>query len=680
MRSHLARPSFAQLRRAFGATALLALLSPLAHADAPVTRVEVGPRVSESIPEVPESLISRLARYQNTRGAILGGFAGNDAVVVLTRFGETNQAHRVTAPLGMREQLTFFKEPVSAVAVQPGKASRGYVFGRDIGGSEFWQLYWFDFASRETVLLTTPEVPETDGKPARRTRNEYPLWSPDGKQLAWASTARNGTDSDIWVADMTSVTAGGQAAPASRPVLTEGGTWLAADFSPDGKRLLVIKFVSINEAYPGEVDLETGKLRLFPVDGGKASFTAFQYAPDGRGVYYISDEGREFLTLWFHDPKGGAPVAISKDIPWDVVKLAISPTGRHLAFSVNDDGVSKLHVRTLPGLKPVKLGVMPVGVMGALSFSADGERIAVAINGATSPSDLYVVSLKGGAVTRWTQSEVGGLDTAGFRSPELVRYPTFDTDPIASKPRTIPAFYYRPEGPGPFPVVVQIHGGPEAQAQPIFSPMVQFMLRELKIAVLIPNVRGSSGYGKRYLLLDNGLQREDSVKDIGALLDWVKTRQDLDATRVGVIGGSYGGYMVLASLTHYSDRLRAGIDIVGISHFRTFLENTESYRRDLRRAEYGDERVPEVAAFHDRIAPLTNAAKITRPLFVAQGLNDPRVPWTEAEQIVKAVRTNDVPVWYLLFKDEGHGFQKKTNADYFGAASVLFWQQHLLGP
>ncbi|MBT9560923.1 MAG: PD40 domain-containing protein, partial [Myxococcales bacterium] len=338
------------LTRLSAATLTIVALSLPARADGPVTRVEVGVRVSEAIPDVPESLVARLARYQNTRGAILGGFAGNDAVIVLTRFGETNQAHRVTAPLGMREQLTFFKEPVSAVAVQPGKASRGFVFGRDVGGSEFWQLYWFDFASRETVLLTTPEVRDADGKPARRTRNEYPLWSGDGKQLAWASTARNGTDSDIWVADMQAVTAGGQAAPPARAVLTEGGTWLAADFSPDGKRLLVIKFVSINEAYPGEVDLETGTLRLFPVDGGKASFTAFKYAPDGRGVYYVSDEGRDFLTLWYHDPKGGAPVAISKDIPWDVDELALSPTGRHLAFTVNDDGVSKLHVRTLPGL------------------------------------------------------------------------------------------------------------------------------------------------------------------------------------------------------------------------------------------------------------------------------------------------------------------------------------------
>jgi len=226
--------------------------------------------------------------------------------------------------------------------------------------------------------------------------------------------------------------------------------------------------------------------------------------------------------------------------------------------------------------------------------------------------------------------------------------------------------------------VINIHGGPEAQAFPSFSPNVQFMLKELGVAVLVPNVRGSAGYGKDFLDLDNGFKREDSVRDIGALLDWIARQPELDADRVGVSGGSYGGYMVLASMTHYNERIRAGINVVGISHFGTFLKNTEDYRRDLRRVEYGDERDPEMAAFHERIAPLNNAHKISRPLFVAQGYNDPRVPWTEAEQIVRAVRHNGSEVWYLLFMDEGHGFRKKTNSDYFGAASMLFWQRHLL--
>lgn len=637
----------------FGLSLLLALPA------AAVERVEVGNRISENVPEVPAELIERLDRYQNTRGAGFAGWLDDGSMIVTTRFGETNQAHRVRMPMGMREQLTFYREPISAVSPAPVAGADGFVFGKDVGGSEFWQLHWYDLKTREVSMLT-------DGK---RSQNTTPLWSHDGGQLAWSSTARNGTDYDLWVRDM----ATGQA----RIVLQEGGMWTPLDFSPDGKRLLVIKYLSINEAYPGEVDLATGKLEMFPVDGGKAGFNGFRYTPDGEGVYYVSDEGTEFRTLRIHHPGLGISESLSGDIPWDVQEFTLSDDGKHLAFTTNEDGISKLHVLTVPGHRKVALPELPIGVLGGIGFSPDGGKLALTLNSATSPSDVYVIDLAKAELVRWTQSEVGGLDASRFRAPTLVRYETFDE--VDGKRRTIPAFYYRPEGEGPFPVVISIHGGPEAQSLPAFNPTVQFMLDELKVAVLVPNVRGSAGYGKTYLQLDNGMLREDSVKDIGALLDWIGKQPELDASRVGVSGGSYGGYMVLASLMHYSDRIRAGIDVVGISHFGTFLKNTESYRRDLRRAEYGDERVPEMAAFHDRIAPLNNAARITSPLFVAQGFNDPRVPWTEAEQIVKAVRGNGGDVWYLMYKDEGHGFRKKTNSDYFGAASVLFWQKYLIG-
>lgn len=639
-----------------------ALAQPLPVGTKEVRREVVGQRTAENIPQIPPELTARLAQYQSTRGASFAGWLRDGSLLITTRFAETNQAHCVRAPLGMREQLTFFAEPIGQVASAPRAGGNGFVYAQDVGGSEFWQLHWYDLDTRQTTLLS-------DG---RTSRNERPLFSRDGKQIAFSSTSRNGTDTDIWVRDL--------ATGRSRAVVTEGGSWYAADFSPDGKRLLVLKYVSINESYPGEVDLATGKLRLFPVDGGKAAFTTFQYASDG-SVFYVSDEGTQFRTLRHHDPKGGKPRQVSADIPWDVEDVVQSPDGRLLAFSVNEDGIGKLHLRRLPGLEPVALPSLPVGVIGNFGFSHDGTRLAVTINSATSPSDVYVIALGDGAgsmdtLVRWTQSEVGGLDAGRFVAPTLVRYPTFDT--VDGKSRTIPAFYYRPPGDGPFPVVVQIHGGPEAQARPVFNPTIQYLVNEAKIAVLVPNVRGSAGYGKDYLLLDNGMQREDSVKDIGALLDWIATRPELDADRVGVYGGSYGGYMVLAAMTHYNDRLRAGIDIVGISSFSTFLKNTQGYRRDLRRAEYGDERDPAMQAFHEQIAPLNNAHKITKPLFVAQGANDPRVPATEAEQIVSKVRGNGGDVWYLLFGDEGHGFAKKTNADYFGAAQMLFWQKHLL--
>ncbi|GAB3358881.1 S9 family peptidase [Lysobacter tyrosinilyticus] len=632
-----------------------------------VKREEVGNRVSENIPAIPAELLEQLNRYQNTRGAGLAGWTRDGCLLINTRFAETAQAHRVCQPLGMREQLTFYPEPLGGMTIAPSTSKLdGFVFSKDKGGDEFSQLFWFDFASRNTTLLT-------DGK---RSQNGGALFTRDGSRMAYSSTARNGSDTDIWVRDIATGTA--------KLLVTEGGSWNAQDFSPDGKRLLVTKYVSAAESYPGVVDVETGKLEMFPVDGGKAAFGGFAFAPDGRAVYFVSDEpldgkAQEFQTLRYHDPANGKFEVLTRNIPWDVDGFTIAEDGQHLAYATNEDGISKLHVLALPSHGEVKLPALPIGVLGGFNFSPDGQRLALTLNSATSPSDVYVIDLASAKLTRWTQSEVGGLDASKFVAPTLIRYPTFDK--VNGKTRSIPAFYYRPANVPAgtkLPVVINIHGGPESQSQPTFSPTAQFLANELGVAMLVPNVRGSAGYGKTYLALDNAERREDSVKDIGALLDWIAKQPELDASRIAVQGGSYGGYMVLASLMHYSDRIRAGVDIVGISDFTTFLTNTESYRRDLRRAEYGDERTSEMQKVFAQISPARHPQRIKSRLFVAQGKNDPRVPYTEAEQIVKAVRGNGQPVWYLLFNDEGHGFKKKANNDYYGAATILFWQQNLL--
>ena len=650
--------------------ALLAALPAFAQSaakPAEVKRDVVGNRTSENIPEIPAALVEQLNRYQNTRGAGLAGWTKDGCLLISTRFAETAQAHRVCQPLGMREQLTFYPEPIGGITPSPAKAWRdGFVFAKDKGGDEFSQLYWFDYPTRSTTLLS-------DGK---RSQNGGTTLSRDGGLMAYSSTARNGTDRDVWLRN----TRNGE----TKLLVDAGGNWTPMDFSPDGSRLLVMKYVSAAESYPGEVDVATGKLTLFPVDGGKASFGRFAFAPDGKAVYFVSDEPlqgkpQEFKTLRYHDPDSGTFEGLTADIPWDVGGFTIADDGRHLAFTTNEDGISKLRVLSLPSHKEIALPALPIGVIGGLSFSPDGKRLALTMNSATSPSDVHVIDLAAATLTRWTQSEVGGLDASKFVAPTLVRYPTFDQ--VDGRQRTIPAFYYKPSKPsksGKYPVVINIHGGPEGQSLPTFNATAQYLANELGVAMLVPNVRGSSGYGKTYLALDNADKREDSVKDIGALLDWIANQPELDASRIGVMGGSYGGYMVLSSLMHYSDRIRAGVDVVGISHFGTFLKNTENYRRDLRRAEYGDERDPAMNAVFEKISPLNHAHKITSPLFVAQGRNDPRVPWTEAEQIVKAVRSNGQPVWYLLYADEGHGFAKKANSDWFGAATILFWQQNLL--
>jgi dipeptidyl aminopeptidase/acylaminoacyl peptidase len=640
--------------------ALAATVFPVAPAGAEVARVEAGNRISENVPEIPPELIESLNRYQNTRGASFQGWLDDGSILIGTRFGDTAQVHRVERPLGAREQVTFYREPVRGVAVRPGGHGPGFLFSKDTGGDEFFQLHYFDLTARRTVKLT-------EGRPGGgKVRNEGAHWSGDGRRLAWSSTLRNGTDTDVWVRDLDGE---------PRLLLQEGGAWNAHDFSPDGGRLLVSRFVSIEETQPGEVDVATGKLTPLPVAGGRAAVTGLQYAKDGRGIYYVSDEESEFLRLRRRDAATGAVSIVSADVPWNVTGFAQSRDGSRLAYVTNEDGISVLRVVRVADLALEPLPALPIGLVGGLEFSPDGSRLALGLNTATSPADVYVVDLAAGTFERWTRSEVGGLDTAAFVAPTLIRYESFDG-------RSIPAFYYRPAGvPADkrLPVVVSIHGGPESQALPVFNPAFQYLLRELQVAVLVPNVRGSSGYGKTWLQLDNGFLRKDSVKDIGALLDWIAGQPGLDPERVGVTGGSYGGYMVLAAMVDYGDRIRAGVDIVGISSFRTFLENTEDYRRDLRRAEYGDERNPAMRAFHEEIAPLNNAHRITKPLFVAQGYNDPRVPWTEAEQIVRAVRDAGGEVWFLMFKDEGHGFAKKPNADYFGAAQMLFWRKHLLG-
>ena len=427
------------LRRKKLATALFGIactLPAFAQTAAPaaptgdVVRQEQGTRISENIPTIPSELIERLNRYQNTRGAGVAGWTRDGCLLISTRFAETSQAHRVCQPMGMREQLTFYSEPVGSLTPAPAEAAQdGFVFSKDKGGDEFSQLYWFDHRSRETSMLT-------DGK---RTQNGGPLFSHDGRLMAYRSTARNGTDTDVWVRDTTT----GQA----RAVVTAGGSWGALDFSPDGQSLLVIKSVSIAESYPGEVDLKTGTLTMFPVDGGKASFGGFEYAADGKSVYFVSDEpvkgvAQEFRTLRHHDPKTGALTVISGKIPWDVGGFNLSDDGTRLAYVTNEDGISKLRVLSVPDHREIALPDLPIGVFDSGAFSPDGKRIALTINSATSPSDVYVIDLDQSNVTAWTRSEVGGLDASKFVAPSLVRYPTFDN--IGGKTRTIPAFYYRP--------------------------------------------------------------------------------------------------------------------------------------------------------------------------------------------------------------------------------------------
>lgn len=638
--------------RMFGWLVLTAALTLTALPAKTVERVERGQLVLEGIPPVPDRTTQRLAQYLNSRGASLQDWSPGGGIVISTRFGNTSQLHLVDRPLGARRQLTFFDEPVRAAAVSPDHASLQLLFPKDTGGDEFYQIYRFDLRDGRYRMLT-------DGA----SRNGTLVWSNRGDRFAFYSTRRDGTNQDIYVANAAT---GGP----PRRVYEAQGAWYVGDWSPDDERLLVERYVSINESYLYALDVESGALT--PLDEGaeKTGYGGAMFARDGTGVFFTSDRGTEFRHLRFLDFETGETQILTDHIPWNVSDFDVSDDGRFLAFVTNENGIAKLHVTDLENSTELVPPRLPVGRVGGLEFSADGERLAMTVTTARSPSDAWVYRTATGELVRWTASEVGGLDTGGFIEPRLTSYPTFDE--VAGAPRQIPAFVYEPAGDGPHPVLIYIHGGPESQWRPGYYATFQYYARELGLAVIAPNVRGSAGYGKSYLKLDNGFKREDSVRDIGALLDWIAANPQLDEERVIVYGGSYGGYMVLASMVHYNERLLGGIESVGISNFVTFLRNTQSYRRDLRRAEYGDERDPAMHDFLQRISPNNAAAKITKPLLIAQGLNDPRVPVSESEQMVAEIRGNGGEVWYLLAKDEGHGFRKKANRDVFYGVVVTF--------
>ena len=413
------------------------------------------------------------------------------------------------------------------------------------------------------------------------------------------------------------------------------------------------------------LDLATRASRTLTAGDERASSPRF--APDGRSLAFLRKD-----ALWLLPLTGGEArrLETGKLEPDD---FRFSPDGRTIAFATNEEGLSVLRLLDTASGKQKPAPRLAPGVIAGLDWRSDSRELAFSLTQARSPSDVYSLDAGTGKVERWTESETGGLNAATFSEPELVRWKSFDG-------RTISGFLYRPAArfSGPRPVIVNIHGGPEGQSRPGFQARNNFYLEELGVALLYPNVRGSLGLGKTFVALDNGMKREDSVMDIGSLLDWIPTRPELDASRVMITGGSYGGYMTLAVATHYDARIRCSLDVVGISNFVTFLENTESYRRDLRRVEYGDERDPAMRQFLLKIAPANNAAQITRPLFVVQGRNDPRVPYTESEQMVATVKKNGGPVWYLLAADEGHGFARKRNQDFQFYATVAFVREYLL--
>jgi dipeptidyl aminopeptidase/acylaminoacyl peptidase len=614
--------------------------------------------ITENIAEIPKELAVQVKKYSESRGATLAEIHPNrNEIIINTRFGSTSQMHRITQPIGARTQITFFDEPVSGASYEPLKGEY-LVYSKDNGGNEFGQLYKLDLKTLQSTLLT-------DGG---RSQNGGVTWRKDGKGFYYSSTKRNGGDRDVYYLDPNN--------PKSDKLILQvkGGGWGIQDISQDGKKLLIGEYVSANESHIWLLETESGKLS--EVTDRKATGiiqSGASFSDKNDEIWFVTDKDNEFQGLATMNLITKKVTYHTSKINWNVESYNLSEDKKSIVFITNEAGLNKMYLMNAKDKSYAAVKNIPIGLIGGASFTKDNQSIFFSQSTAQSASDVYKLVIKTGTIQRWTESELGEMQQSDMSVPKFIEWKSFDNLKISG-------FYYPAAAKftGKRPVLINIHGGPEGQSMASFLGSNNYYTNEMGVALIFPNVRGSSGFGKTFIAKDNGFLREDSVKDIGTLLDWIAQQPELDKDRIMIMGGSYGGYMTLATAYHFADRIKCSVDVVGISNFNTFLKNTETYRRDLRRVEYGDERIPEMAAFFEKMAPLNNIDKIKKPLFIIQGTNDPRVPVTEATQMRDKLKANGNVVWYLEAKDEGHGFRKKANVDFQRLAVIRFMQEYLI--
>jgi dipeptidyl aminopeptidase/acylaminoacyl peptidase len=620
--------------------------------------------VMENVPPIPADLAKKLAPYGDFRPhGMLSWNPNKREILIRRRLTATNQVHLVTEPGAPPVPLTDYPDAVPGAVYQP-RQGKYLMFAKAEGGNEVFRGYRYDIATRAVTAIT----------PEGERVSDYRM-SRDGTIAVYATQPVDRNNAERKARTMVHVVDPLKPQGDRLIATLEGGGWGDLRFSEDNKRLAMTEFISATESYVWIMDAKTGaKKRVTnPPAGETVLYDTPVFTRDGKGLFVVSDRGSEFRRLVLMPAKGGEERVLTGHLKFDVDAFDVSFDADRIAFVTNENGSNALRFIDLKSLKEQPRPPLVPGLIGGIRWREKSTEIGFHMTSARSPGDVFSYDVKTNKVTRWTNGNNPELNTSEFAEPRLIKWKSFDGLEISG-------FLYQPPAKftGKRPVIVNIHGGPEAQYQPGFIGRNNYYINELGVAMIFPNVRGSSGFGKTFIKLDNGYKRKDSVKDIGALLDWIKQQPDLDGDRIMITGGSYGGYMTFATAVDYSDRIAGSVAVVGISNFVTFLNNTESYRRDLRRVEYGDERDPQMRAFLEQIAPLNNAEKIGKPIFVVQGKNDPRVPYTEAVQIVETLKKRNTPVWFMLAGDEGHGFAKKPNADYQFYATVEFARQTLL--
>ena len=606
----------------------------------------------EGIPPISAVSINDIKPYLEARESYLQDWHPlRQEMLILTRFGNTMQSHIVKVPGGMRRQITFYEEPVYQSLFDPQKGE--YIISlKDTDGNEFSQIFRQDLSNGKSVLLT-------DGG---KSSNFNLLWNRKETNLLYTSLKEKEVNRNVYVINPT--------VPTSNKLLIslDGPSWGIHATSDDGTKMIL----------SGESKLWLYNIRsekktpLLPKDGNKSGYLALGFTPDGTGFYLLTNEGNEFNQLAYYHLETNQ-LELLTHFSWDIYNAYPSPNGKNIAFIVNEAGAAKAFIFNTITKSYRPIDGLPTGILYGMRWSRDSELLGFHLSTSYANSDIYAWNTKTGKVSAWVENELGGIDASTIPPPRLIKWKSFDGLEISG-------FLYpcNKKFAGKRPVIIDIHGGPQMQSRPQFNGSSNYYTNELGVVVIYPNVRGSTGYGKTFVALDDGLKREDAVKDIGALLDWIAAQPDLDADRVMVTGGSYGGYMAYRTSIEYNTRIRCTVAAFGHTSLITRYNSVDSAYRAAQQLEYGDVSDPVMYDYYTKTDPVYNAARITMPIFIVQGKNDPRIPYTESEQMVEAIKKNGRNAWYLLANDEGHGFQKKENADYLSYATVEFIKRYLL--